>query len=309
MRPVSRFAGSQLGNSADYGLNYQCPECGVEAKIWDSGALFMGGVFSLFWGIIGFYAFYSGILWYLFNFFDLDYKDGIDLFLLDFISVLFYLAVVAFSCWTVWENLIKPLKILMQYPVTVENRSKSLEEVCLDKKSKQQALLSFFVYSLFLWVALLGTFWLLDYLGVAIQENEFIKYAAVGVIFSLVFTLNKRYGGNIVYIFVGMVFWLMLFVTAIFTAIPAGNSKNSEDLESLGKPNNSDSPEEDVTTVLIGPDTNEATLGPKSANDSTATSSESIGSDLAGIAGLLLLRLRYNSKCQGCIELQHCLDQ
>ena len=68
------------------------------------------------------------------------------------------------------------------------------------------------------------------------------------------------------------------------TAIPAGNSKNSEDLESLGKPNNSDSPEEDVSTVLIGPDTNEATLGPKSANDSTATSSESIGSDSAGIA-------------------------
>ena len=55
-------------------------------------------------------------------------------------------------------------------------------------------------------------------------------------------------------------------------------------MESIGKPNNSDSPEEDVSTVLIGPDTNEATLGPKSANDSTATSSESIGSDSAGIA-------------------------
>jgi hypothetical protein len=216
MEPVSRFAGRDLGFSADRGLNYLCANCGSRTKIWDRGALFMGSIYSLFWSAVGVWAFLQGPYWYLrhISYFGGDYQ--LSFLVLDVGIILLSLATLAFSGWVLWTCLFSRLHVLVQYPVTSESRRKTREERVAEGEILRGALLSIFVYPILLWIPLLGLFWVFDAVGFDIQGNDFAKYAGIAIVLGLAVSLANRYGVSMVYSFVGMVLWLAIFVTVIF---------------------------------------------------------------------------------------------
>ena len=217
MRPETSFVGSGLGGSSEHGLTYKCESCGAEAKILDSGAFFMGTLYSLFWIAITGWALYEGPLWYIRhpNYFSGDYS--LSFLPLDAGVILLSLAVAAFTGWFIWISLLGPLKTLIRHPVTGENRVQSAEEAAGRTRSKRAAFLSFFVYSLLLWAPLVGVFWALDAMGVDVQGNDVLTYGAVGAVLGLIVVLGRRYGANVGYAVAGMAFWLAVFIAVIFT--------------------------------------------------------------------------------------------
>ncbi len=216
MRPNAAFVGEGLGGATEHGLNYTCPNCKTQVKIWDLGAFFMGSIYSLFWGAAGAWVFHQGPLWYMrhLSYFSNDYK--LWYLPLDIGTILLSLAIVAFSSWIIWTYLLFPLKILLQHPVTGENRDKTRQERVDVSTNLRSALASFFLYSLLMWIPLIGVFWGLDIIGIDVQDNEFVKYTSIAVLLGLVVTAGKHLGVNVIYAFVGMVFWLAIFVAIIF---------------------------------------------------------------------------------------------
>ncbi len=215
MKPTSSFKGTTIGSAGEQGLVYDCPECGKQVKISDSSALVTGVFYSLFWGAVGLWAFHSGPYWYLIH---LGYfsADNLSFLLFDIVAILFYLAVIGFSGWIIWTFLIGPVKTLAQHPVTKENRMQSHAEVEDVQKSRRSALVSFFLYPLFLWAVLLGVFWALDAAGFDLRENEFIAYTGFGVMLAIGGMVAKRTGLNFTLAFFGMILWLAILITAIF---------------------------------------------------------------------------------------------
>ncbi len=216
MAPISAFAGTGTGGASETGLEYKCGTCGSEVKIADTGAFFMGGVYSLFWGAVSYWAFTQGILWYIRHpgYFS-DYR--LSFLPLDLATIGLALGVIALTGWLFWTFLLGPLKALLAHPVTTESRAKTPEETAEVGRSRRSALLSFFVYPLFLWVPFLGIVWALDAMGVNLRDNEFMTYGGGGIVLALLAVLGKRFGANALYAFIGMVFWLAVFVTVIFT--------------------------------------------------------------------------------------------
>lgn len=215
MAPKASFAADGLTGTTEHGLQYKCPECGAEVKISDSGAIFMGAVYSLFWGAVGLWAFYEGPLWYLGN---LSYfkTDDIVFMVMDIGVVLFTSAVAAFSVWIIWTFLLKPVKIMLQHPVTSQNRERTQEENAGVTGNRRSALLSLFVYPLFIWVPVLALFWVVDAVGINIRDNEFIAYGTFGLVIAAAYPVGKRLGANPYYTFIGMALWMGAFVALIF---------------------------------------------------------------------------------------------
>ncbi|MBZ0215228.1 MAG: hypothetical protein K8F25_01625, partial [Fimbriimonadaceae bacterium] len=150
MKPKATFTGTGMAASTQGGLIYRCPQCGVEAKISDSGALFMGLVYSLFWGSAGLWAFVSGPLWYArhASYFS---TDDLTFLLFDMVVIVFCIGVMALSGWIVWSFLLGPAITILLHPVTGENRVKTDRETAQSKLDRRTALLSLFVYPLLLW--------------------------------------------------------------------------------------------------------------------------------------------------------------
>ncbi len=216
MTPDMSFHGTGLDGATDHGLNYKCPNCHKEIQIKDSGALFMGAMYSLFWGAVAYWVFLKGPYWYIKHAsIILDNDFVLSYFLADVFVVLLSLAIIFFSTWIVWTFLLGPLTVLLQYPITHENRERSEKERSLKKSTRTKALVSFFILPLALWFVLIAIIWGLDFAGIDVREG-FVKYVAIIGLLGFIGLLSKRIGANAIYAFVGMAFWLAIFLFVVF---------------------------------------------------------------------------------------------
>lgn len=217
MKPKSSFVGTGLGGQNDRGLVYHCSSCGAEARVPDLGGLFMGALYSLFWGAVALFAIHQGPYWYIRHFEFLTYDDSLLYLVFDIAVNLFALAVVALSVWIIWTFFFKPAITLIKHPVVGENRARTEDEVADNRKSWRASLISFFILPLFLWAPLFGAIWLLDAAGVNVRENKSIILVCLVGLLGVVAVYGKRYRASAIYAFLGMAFWMAIFVWALFT--------------------------------------------------------------------------------------------
>ena len=217
MKPIAAFAGDTMGTSSETGLAYACPDCEAEVMIPDSGGVFMGLIYSLFWGAVALFVFWQGPLWYIRHWSYMSADDGIGYLLIDFLIILLGLAVIGFCIWVIWLFLLRPLKTLILHPVTGENRTQSVEETAAAGTSRRNWLISLLVLPLLAWVPLLGILWGLDAVGLDLHDNKLPGYAALGAVLVLVAMAGKRFGSKPALTMIGMVLWLGVIVAAIFT--------------------------------------------------------------------------------------------
>jgi len=217
MAPEAAFAKSGFAFAVEQGLVYACPQCGASAKILNAGGLFMGAVYSLFWGAAGLWAFVDGPLWYARHISYFSSDNVASYILLDVGVIVFSIAVMALSGWVIWSFLLSPLTTRLSHPVTGENRSKTDQETARAGRGRRNALLSLFVYPLALWVPLLVLLWVLDASGVDLHENKFVAYVGFGAVLGLAAPVGRALGANVAFTLVGMVIWLAVMVGVIFT--------------------------------------------------------------------------------------------
>ncbi len=216
MAPEAAFDGTTIGSSHEHGLDYRCPACGAQAQIPDSGTIFMGGVYTLFWGAIGVWALWSGPLWYLRHIGYFTSEFDLPLMVFDAFFIVFTLAVAAFAAWFIWLVLVKPARTLMRHPVTGETGEKSPADEAASSATRRGALLSLFVYPAVLWVPLIATIWVLDQAGVDVRANDFAAYAALAILLAAAAALAKWLNARTDLMIVGMVLWLAGFVGLVF---------------------------------------------------------------------------------------------
>ncbi len=217
MKAESHFVATGQYGQGDQGQKYICPDCGTEVLIRDSGSLFMGVVYSLFWSAVGLWALIKGPIWYIQHsgYFSGDY--GIDLLLFDGFVVLLALAVAAFSCWIVWTFLLKPLRDRVRFPIVGEIRERTETERKSLATERRDAVLSLLVYPLGIWIVLIGLSWGLETLDVNIKISDTAKFIGVGLLLAGIFALANKIGIRAYYFFVGLVFWLAIIVLLIFS--------------------------------------------------------------------------------------------
>ncbi len=120
MKPEVAYTGTGFRGADDSGLVYSCPHCGIEARIPETRAMVMGGLYALVWAAIGGWFFIQGPLWYLRNLSYFDERGGFDLLLLDLVYIIFSFAAMAGSGWYMWAFLFGPLMSRLRHPVTRE---------------------------------------------------------------------------------------------------------------------------------------------------------------------------------------------
>jgi hypothetical protein len=217
MAPVELFHGQGLNSLTEYGVEYRCPDCVAQVPVRAPGALLAGGVYAFFWGAIGIWAFYQGPLWYYQHFAYFLEEYNTSFILLDLGAMAFYCGLIALALWIAWKDMYVPLKIWIQHPVTRENRAKSSEETAASALNLRMALMSLLVFPLLVWAVLLGAFWLLDAFGFDLRDNAFVKFAGMAFIFGASAAIGKRFNTNRALVFLGMVIWLVVFITILFT--------------------------------------------------------------------------------------------
>jgi len=217
MEPAYNFQGTGLNSFTQYGTCYTCPDCAKTASIRAPAALLAGAIYAAIWGLVGIWAFNEGPLWYFrhFPYFIEDFK--ISFFLLDVLAITFYCGLIALALWIAWTEFINPLKTLLTHPVTRENRAMSDEENARNANNQRITMMSLLVFPLFVWALLLGSFWLLDALGFDLRDNPVIKFGGIALILGVSAALGKRFNTNAALVFFGMVIWLAVFITILFT--------------------------------------------------------------------------------------------
>jgi len=217
MAPEATFTGSDIVGAAEKGLVYRCPDCDSTARIYDSGAIFMGVIYSGFWLLVAYWAFLKGPWWYIRHaryLFD-DFHFGF--FLVDVFLIVLGLTVVAFSFWITWTFLAFPALTLLRHPAVDKNRPETKAEATTNRRSRRNAVLSFLVLPLLFWVPLIGISFGLETAGINARDFEALVYIAIALGFGGVVVIAGKMGVNAAYSVVGLVFWLALIVTAIFT--------------------------------------------------------------------------------------------
>lgn len=217
MAPASHFRGKGLTSFTEYGIDYQCPDCEAKASIRAPGALLAGAIYSILWAVVGVWAFYQGPLWYIRHFPYFLEDTTIVFFLLDVLAMAFYCGLIALALWISWNELFTPLKTLIQHPVTHENRARSDEETSKNSINLRMALMSLLAFPLLVWALLLGAFWLMDAMGFELRDNAIIKFSAMAFIFGASAAIGKYFNTNGALVFFGMVIWLAIFITVLFT--------------------------------------------------------------------------------------------
>jgi hypothetical protein len=216
MSAESNFIGTGQYGASEQGQKFVCPNCATEVDIRNSGSLFMGIVYSLFWSAVGLWAFIKGPLWYIQHAGYFGDEYGIKFHILDVVTIVLALVAMGFSSWAVWAFLLRPVVDHIKFPVVGETREKTPDEKKRQSKGRRNALLSLFVYPLAVWVPLLGSFWALDAVGVDIRDDGWVQYVALFALLGLIYSLSRRIGVNAYFVFVGMVIWLAAFVALVF---------------------------------------------------------------------------------------------
>ena len=218
MVPISQFRDASLGGITSFGHNYECSQCGAQVDIRAGSSLVSGGFIGLIAAIIGWWALNSGPIWYAthLSYFSIeDYR--FSMMALDLLAILFYSFVAIFAAWLVWIEFVQPVKTRLLHRTTGENRAKSKAENTAQSKSRKKTLASFFIFPFLVYIPLIAGIWLLDAGGIDIRGNELYKFLAITGVFAGAMLLAKRFRIEFSLVFFGMVFWMAILVTAIFT--------------------------------------------------------------------------------------------
>jgi hypothetical protein len=135
---------------------------------------------------------------------------------IDLLVFVLYSLVAIYGVWSLWSEIISPIKTIVQHPVTGENRKMNDQETAASKKSGTMQLSAFFLFPLVVYIPLLGGIWLLDTAGIDVRKDEIYKFIVLAGTFAFAIFLAKRFKVEFGLVFFGMVFWMAAFVGVIF---------------------------------------------------------------------------------------------
>ena len=217
MAPVSEISETGFIAMTTFGQVYRCPQCAAEAKIRAPASIVTGSIFAIIVAAVGCLAFINGPYWYATNlsYFSLNSYEFYMVFL-DLLVFVLYSLVAIYGAWSVWSEIISPIKTIVQHPVTGENRKMNDEESAGSKKSRTMQLSAFFLFPLVVYIPLLGGIWLLDTAGIDVRSDEIYKFVTLAGTFAFAIFLARRFKVEFGLVFFGMVFWMAAFVGVIF---------------------------------------------------------------------------------------------
>ncbi|MCP4183771.1 MAG: hypothetical protein GY761_10710 [Hyphomicrobiales bacterium] len=217
MEPVSRISETGFIAMTTFGQVYRCPECAAEVKIRAPASIISGSIFAAFVAAIGWLAFINGPYWYAthLSYFSLNSYEFYMVFI-DLLVFVLYSLVAIYGAWSLWSEIILPIKTIVLHPATGENRKMNDQETAGSKKSRNMQLLAFFLFPLVVYIPLLGGIWLLDTAGIDVRNDETYKFIMLAGTFAFAIFLAKRFKVEFGLVFFGMVFWMATVVSIIF---------------------------------------------------------------------------------------------
>jgi hypothetical protein len=217
MEPVSEISETGFIAMTTFGQVYKCPECAAEVKIRAPASIVTGSIFAMIVAAVGWLAFVNGPYWYATNlsYFSLNSYEFYMVFI-DLLVFVLYSLVAIYGAWSLWSEIISPIKTIVQHPVTGENRKMNDQESAGSKKSGTMQLSAFFLFPLVVYIPLLGGIWLLDTAGIDVRKDEIYKFIVLAGTFAFAIFLAKRFKVEFGLVFFGMVFWMAAFVGVIF---------------------------------------------------------------------------------------------